>query len=721
MAITGDCGFNSLAAARRYSYAPLRMKRLTKAPPTKAIVIAALSIVLLVWAFVITQVRFERREADDAAIRANSQRAMAFEQYVVRTLNEADIATSYIANQYASTLQSATVSPVAIRPIDETAFGSAALREINVINRNGDLVATSARPLPSDINLFHTDVFQWHLSRPSTALKVNAPSRSRFSAEWLLLLSRRVNLADGSFGGTVSVQIRPRELTDFLQHATLDETDLVSVIGLDGITRARREGNALSFGQNLQGKFVMRMQEKAPYGNYVGPSSLDGLVRYFSHRRLPQYNLFVTSGVSEAAVLAPVKARANGYFAGGAIITIATILAAWLMITIIRRRFAHEAEILIANERLQDAQQLAKLGDWSFDIKRKQFRWSADLCAMYERSAEQNIISLAEFAKLVGQHGIQIFQTAITHSHVSGGRYEFELAARLPSGAISHRRIVSVPHYDAAQQLIGIHGTDQDVTPRKLLESLKQQVSQLSKLDAMNAIAATLAHELNQPLTAASNYLSGSVRLISAREDKKNDVIVEALMAVREQIYNAGEIIRRVRNMVDNGQSRSVPVSLADVIVSAITQFQGANPESTAKIETDPDIETAIVSVDPIQIQQILVNLIRNAQDASHSDPNIKISTKRSKGAFIDICVTDNGPGITRDVIDPFSSFTTSKRDGIGLGLAISRTLIESMGGKIWIEKTGPTGTIVCFSVREFADEPNNVDNLLVSEQRTLK
>ena len=187
------------------------MNRSTSAPNIQAIVVASLSIVILVWIFVISQVRYERQEAADAAIRSNTQRVMAFEQYVVRTLNEADIATSYIADHYASILQNAAASPIAIQQIDETAFRSGALREINVINRYGDLVATSARPHPEALNLFNTDPFRWHLSQPSTALKVNAPARSRFSAEWLLLLSRRVNLADGSFAGTVSVQIRPRE------------------------------------------------------------------------------------------------------------------------------------------------------------------------------------------------------------------------------------------------------------------------------------------------------------------------------------------------------------------------------------------------------------------------------------------------------------------------------------------------------------------------------
>lgn len=662
---------------------------------------AALSIIVLIWAFVFIQVRYERREAVDGAIRANIHRVVALEQYVARTLERADLATTYIANQYADRLQQPVRGRTPITVINDAALRSPALREINVFNRNGDLIATNAKPVPKSLSVFRTKIFQGHLTNPSTALQVHPPERSRFTSEWLLLLTRRVNLPDGNFGGTVSVQVRPSEITDFLRYAELDDTDLVSVIGLDGITRARREGNTLSFGQDLRGKLVMRMQERNPNGTYLGPSSIDGLVRYFSHRRLPQYGLFVTSGVSEKAVLEPVRARANGYFIGGTIITLGTIIAAWLLLTIVRRRIAHEAEILRANERLEEAQKLAKLGDWRFDVARKEFRWSNDLCAMYERPVTEEPISLNDYGKLVGQHGVQIFEAALKQSESFSGRQEFELVARLPSGAVSHRRVVSVPDFDASRQLVGMHGTDQDITPRKLLESLRRQVSHLSKLDALNAIAATLAHELNQPLTAASNYLSGSIRLMSARADPKNEMILEALAAVREQIYHAGEIIRRVRNLIGNGDQQVNAIAISEVIISAVTRFEAANPGCNVSFEPGPDVDQATVLADPVQIQQILANLLRNAEESCGASPQIHVRTRRGQAKRIDVCVIDNGPGITNDGRDLFSSLTTSKGSGLGLGLAICRTLIESMGGQIWIEDTGPDGTIICFNVRE--------------------
>lgn len=668
---------------------------------------SALSLLILIWTFILTQVSYERREAIDAAVRANIHRAVALEQYVTRTLERADLATTYIAARYAKNLQQPVRGQTPITAINDAALRSPALREINVFNRDGDLIATNVKPAPKSLSVYRTEIFQGHLTRSSTALQVNPPARSRFSGDWLLLLTRRVNLPDGSFGGTVSVQMRPSEITDFLRHAELDDADLISVIGLDGITRARREGSKLSFGQNLHGTLVMRMQERDPNGTYLGPSSIDGIVRYFSHRRLPQYGLFVTSGVSEKAVLTPIRARANGYYLGGIIITLVAIIAAWLLLAIARRRIAHEAEVLAANERLQEAQQLAKLGEWCFDVAREEFIWCDDLCAMYERSCAEPTISLNDYTNLVGQHGVQIFSDALKQSQRFGGRQEFELVARLPSGAVSHRRIVSVPDFDAARKLIGMHGTDQDITPRKQLESLRQQVSHLSKLDALNAIAATLAHELNQPLTAASNYLSGSIRLIAARADKKNDAILEALAAVRDQIYHAGEIIRRVRNLIGNGDLQVNAISLSEVIASAVTRFEAAHPGCKVRFEKGRSVEQATVLADPVQIQQILVNLLRNAQETCGLKPQIYIQTRRGKEKRIDVCVIDNGPGI-KDGRDLFSSLTTSKGDGLGLGLAICRTLIESMGGEIWIEDTGPDGTMICFSVREAAttDKP---------------
>lgn len=668
-----------------------------------AIIGTAAAMIVLVWTFVLIQIRYERRETVAAALRDNVNRAITLEQYVRRTLEGADLATAYAASRYAQLLergQQAPTSAVPIVPIDDFFVRTPAVREINIFNAQGNLVATSVRSTPPRVNVYATAIFQRHRSNPSTALLVHPPARSRFLPNWFLLLSRRVNLPDGSFGGTVSVQIRPSELTNFLQNASLSETDLVSVIGLDGITRARRTGSTLSFGQNLNGKLVMRMQARNPNGTYLGPSALDGLVRYFSHRRLAKYDIFVTSGVSEEAILRPVRSRARGYIAGAALITLVTVALAWLALAMVKRRIAREAEIMAANARLREAQQLARLGDWSFDLEREEFLWSEDLCLMYERTESRGRVPLSDFAELVGRHGLEIFRLALKQMRTFSNQQEYEIVARLPSGAISHRRIVAVPDLDEAGRLVGMHGTDQDITPRKLLESLQEQVGHLARIDGLNAIAATLAHELSQPLAAASNYLSAGTMRLSLRADPDQSVLVETLEAARGQILHAGEIIRRVRNLVTNREAKVETISLGDAIGSAVNLSEAANPGANIAVFTAAEGPCAVA--DSVQVQQVLVNLIRNARDACRPrEARIVITTKSFDARLVQICVTDDGPGISGDGLDVFSPFTPSLGEGLGVGLAISRTLVQAMGGTIWVAGTGPMGTTICFTLRK--------------------
>ena len=666
-----------------------------------AIIGAALSLIALVWAVVLFQIRHERSEAVASAVRANVNRAIALEQYVSRTLEGADLATAYVADRYASLLERNTPLPgLPIVPLADFAVRSPALREINVINARGDLVATSATSAPPTVNVSDRALFQLHRSNPSTQLRVNPPSRSRFLNSWFLILSRRVNLRDGSFGGTVSVHVRPSEMTNFLQNASLGPADLISVIGLDGITRARRTGDKLSFGQNLSGRPVMRMQARTPFGTYLAPSALDGIVRYFSFRSLPKYGIFVISGVSQETVLAPIRARAGGYIAGAALISLAVAIAAWLLLALAKRRAVRQAEILAANARLQKAQRLARLGDWSFDVAREEFLWSEDLCAMYERPRSEGRVALRDYSERVGRHGAEVFRLALKEMQARPAPQEYELAAILPSGAVSHRRVVAVPDLDGAGRLIGIHGTDQDITPRKLMESLQEQVGHLARIDGLNAIAATLAHELAQPLAAASNYLAAGTMRLAGEGALDRAATVETLDSARGQIVHAGEIIRRVRNLVQDREAKVEIISLRDVIESAVTLAEAASPGSVIDIVVQPDAEPVDALADPVQVQQVLVNLIRNARDACRPrEPAITITTTLPDPRFVHVWVVDDGPGMPADGRDVFSPFTPSAGEGLGVGLAISRTLIQSMGGAIWVAQTGKTGTAICFTL----------------------
>jgi len=489
-------------------------------------------------------------------------------------------------------------------------------------------------------------------------------------------------------------------LTAFLDQASMAENDLVSVIGLDGFTRARREGDVLSSGQDVRGTLVMRMQQRNPNITYLGPSVLDGIVRYFSHRRIPKYNLFVTSGISQADLLRPVERRANSYIVGAAIVSIAALLTAWLLVQLLHRRAEREAETAGANRLLEEAQSLARLGKWTFDPKSSEFFWSDLLAAMYERPPSQGPVSLNEFKNIFGEPGLVRFQTALNCLQSAGDQQEFELAARLPSGVISHRNIVAIADFDPNGRLVSVRGTDQDISSRKQVESLQQQVSHLARVDGINAVASTLAHELAQPLSAAANYSATGMILLAQPERRDEGAIVRAFEATQTQIQNAGEIIRRVRNLVVNREAQLEVVNLNEVIASAIALANGARPGCTAIILSQSTDEPPLAFADAVQLQQVLVNLILNARDASRPrEPKITIETRLESPRLREVRVTDDGPGIPDDGRDVFSAFTGSSTDGLGLGLAISQTLVEAMKGTIRIAETGPHGTSICFTL----------------------
>jgi two-component system, LuxR family, sensor kinase FixL len=213
-------------------------------------------------------------------------------------------------------------------------------------------------------------------------------------------------------------------------------------------------------------------------------------------------------------------------------------------------------------------------------------------------------------------------------------------------------------------------------------------------------MAATLAHELNQPLTAASNFLVGSRRRLKADLPSAPAEVEGGMVAAEQQVHLAGNIIRRVREMLSNQAKTVTPVSVPRVVDDALVLASMASPDHPLQVSKQIAPDANRVMGDRIQIQQVLINLIRNAADAVAGLGNGKIVvSSRRDGAHVVISVCDNGPGFTQPDGERFSPFSTTKTSGLGLGLSISRTIIESHGGRIWTEDLEGGGARVAFSL----------------------
>jgi len=250
-------------------------------------------------------------------------------------------------------------------------------------------------------------------------------------------------------------------------------------------------------------------------------------------------------------------------------------------------------------------------------------------------------------------------------------------------------------------------GFVRDITQRteseRRLQAVQSELVHVSRLTEMGQMAAGLAHELNQPLAAIGNYIAACQKLLD--RDKKDEAISAARKA-GEQVKRAGEIIRRLRDFVKRGDGEKRAEQLANVIEEA-TALGFAGMKSlgvTMELHVRPDAAAAFI--DKIQIQQVLVNLIRNAVEAMSDSPRreIVVATAPRDADWIEIRVSDTGPGLAREVRDKlFQPFISTKDGGMGVGLSICRSIVEAHGGDLIAGDNAGGGTTFSMTLPRFA------------------
>jgi two-component system sensor kinase FixL len=229
----------------------------------------------------------------------------------------------------------------------------------------------------------------------------------------------------------------------------------------------------------------------------------------------------------------------------------------------------------------------------------------------------------------------------------------------------------------------------------------------ISRLTAMGEMASTLAHELNQPLSAIANYMKGSRRLLEGAVDDKSAMMRDAMDKAGEQALRAGQIIRRLRDFVARGESERRVESVKKLVeeASALALVGAKDQGVRVRFTLDPHVD--LVLADKVQVQQVLLNLIRNAIEAMEGSERRELIVGTSgSGELVTISVADTGPGLADEVTAQlFQPFVTTKPHGMGVGLSISRTIIEAHGGRIWAEANPGGGTVFRFTLRAVNEE----------------
>ena len=247
-------------------------------------------------------------------------------------------------------------------------------------------------------------------------------------------------------------------------------------------------------------------------------------------------------------------------------------------------------------------------------------------------------------------------------------------------------------------------GFIRDLTERQRtegrLQDLQAELVHIGRLSALGEMSSALAHELNQPLSAVGNYINGARRLLDSGADPA--AIKDALERASTQTLRAGEIIRRLRDFVQKGETDRRIEHLSKLVeeASALALLGAKDANIRVAIRLDPSVDQILA--DRVQIQQVLLNLIRNAMDAMESSATreLVISIAPHESNHVCVSVADSGSGIAQEISEQlFQPFVTTKRQGMGVGLSISRTIIESHGGRIWAEPNPTGGTIFHFTL----------------------
>jgi len=346
---------------------------------------------------------------------------------------------------------------------------------------------------------------------------------------------------------------------------------------------------------------------------------------------------------------------------------------------------------------------LARIGVWECDLATEKLTWTDavyDLFELPRGSAidRDDVVNLYDGPSRAEMERLR--REAIEKS--TG--FSLDIKIRTARGKERWIRLTADVEQESGKS-VRIFGTKQDISDERAAQAkmqyLQAELIHASRVTAMGAMASTLAHEVNQPLTAASNYLAAARRMASTRQIGPE--LSEALEAALGSALRAGEIVRLVRDMIGKGQPIRSALDIEPVVKEAAALATAGAGDCSISFDIAP---ATLVKADRVQVQQVLINLIRNACEAAKSD-SVRLHIRSAiAGTHLEICVSDNGPGIADDILkDVFESFVTTKENGLGIGLSISRTIVEAHGGRIKASNLPGGGAAITFSLPLLAGE----------------
>jgi PAS domain S-box-containing protein len=368
------------------------------------------------------------------------------------------------------------------------------------------------------------------------------------------------------------------------------------------------------------------------------------------------------------------------------------------------RRTQHE--LRQSEARLSLATNSAKVGVWSWNIQSGAIEATAECKQMFGFTAAEPVV-FTKFLERVHPDDRTSVQRAVTEAMANQSVYDTQYRIQLPEGKVRWIAARGRSHYADEPMKQEMLGVVLDITERKRAEAEmqrhRQELAHVSRVSIMGELSASMAHELNQPLTAILTNAQAAQRFMAAGPTDM-DEFREILKDIAADTTRARDVIRHLRALVKKSEPDFTRLEIGETVREVVGFLHGDIVARNVRVilELAPDLPP--VHGDRTQLQQVLINLLLNAFDALNGDPVsgrlVTVTTTREAPKFIRVTVRDSGVGIPPDQLDSiFEPFYTTKSEGMGMGLSVTRSIIESHQGRIWAENNPDRGASFHFTL----------------------
>jgi PAS domain S-box-containing protein len=380
------------------------------------------------------------------------------------------------------------------------------------------------------------------------------------------------------------------------------------------------------------------------------------------------------------------------------------------------RKFAEES-LRRSEGYLAEAQRLTHTGSWAWRVPgREALHLSEEWFRIYGFAPEEGLSAWEKRLQRMHPEDRAAWQETTDRAIGEKSDYEVEHRILLPDGTVKYTHTIGHPVLNASGDVMQFVGTMIDITERKRAEQERERLRQaqadlahVNRVATMGELTASVAHEVNQPIAAAVTNAKTCLRWLTRDQPDLEEARAAAMRIVNDGT-RAAEIIKRIRLLFKKETPERELVDVNEVIQEMVVLLRGEIMRYSIFLKTELDTNTPRVMADRVQLQQVLMNLMLNGVDAmkdANGTRELTIKSQRGENDQVLLSVSDTGVGLPPEQADRiFTAFFTTKAHGTGMGLSISRSIVESHGGRLWAATNSPHGASFWFSLPAQTEAP---------------